>query len=66
MAIQAKARFFTAGRVVLVFEELGQGRENLEKMLWAAQKTSFNLHAADGEARERTWSTNYELPVSVP
>lgn len=38
-AFQPKARFLAAGRVVLVFEELGQGRRNLEKMLWVAQKT---------------------------
>lgn len=38
-SFQPEARLLAAGRVVLVFEELGQGRDNLEKMLWVTQQT---------------------------
>lgn len=38
-SFQPEARLLAAGRVVSVFEELGQGRDNLEKMLRVTQQT---------------------------
>lgn len=61
-SFQPKARFLAAGRVVLVFEELGQGRDNLEKMLRVAQRTWFNLWAA---GQKEVWRARCELTASL-
>lgn len=61
-SFQPQARFLAAGRVVVVFEEPGQGRHNLEKMLRLAQRTWFNLRAAE---QKEVWSACWELPASL-
>lgn len=53
-SFQAEARLLAAGHVVLVFEEPGQGRDNLEEMLWCRTKDFITCKRQSGEHNRKS------------